>query len=843
MATTESARARLNVLARHVAPATAQSHAAVAPAQKVDAAALRDSKITLAPPNSEGYHSERCGGYLIAQTLAALSPPCRFVFCLAGGHVSPILTECEKVYKRDEEERRKGEKAGAVSRLRVVDTRHEANAVFAADACVRLAGGTAACAVVTAGPGVTNTVTAIRNASMAQSPLVLFGGAAVSLLKGQGSLQDVDQENLMRPVCKAVYCVKSAASLVHTVKLAFQTAQSGVPGPVFIEVPIDVLYPPLTVTWQLGLLDKCERAEFVAGLADGKLRSKRVIVPWESRERLKLGFGGARRGDDADALAAYLNDGSADATCSRDTDSVFFEKASSAPDLPALPVRVVMNLHLRKLYKGAFPPTGDRSVFAPLPLQIPTPTGGFVWEVLQRLGLGAFQAGGGVKRPVILLGSQTMLEPARARGRELAGQPAANPSSSAYSAEALREALCWLGAPCFCSGMTRGLFGGLSENSENSDSASGSVLVSSKMRKQALAQSDFVLLLGTPCDFRLSYGRILPKKGKKSGAKPTIVAVNRSASELSLNATKMYGLVPGFFALDLQQVADPTIFLFMLVAELQKAQNNAEVRTSWRDSWTAPLQRKGLELESAELERNSKGVAGGGAALCNPVRVLRTFGSVVAEKKAKIAKSGGAAGDTVLIGDGGDFVATAAYVLRPSGPFCWLDPGPFGTLGCGGGFALGAALLYPQKDKEKGRKNVAILWGDGACGFSLAEFDTFHRFGVSNVLALVGNDGCWTQIARDQGKMLGSEVSCELTRDTRYDLAAAALAGGAPGAGVTVSADGSNGTVAEAGGENSFEGLLRRELLGGGDGTPTDSPLLVNILIGTTSFRDGSISV
>ena len=74
--------------------------------------------------------------------------------------------------------------------------------------------------------------------------------------------------------------------------------------------------------------------------------------------------------------------------------------------------------------------------------------------------------------------------------------------------------------------------------------------------------------------------------------------------------------------------------------------------------------------------------------------------------------------------DGGDFVGTAAYILRPRGPLSWLDPGAFGTLGVGGGFALGAKLVRPEAD-------VWIIWGDGSCAYSIAEYDTFKRFMVN----------------------------------------------------------------------------------------------------------------
>lgn len=141
-------------------------------------------------------NSSRHGGELVAAALHAHG--IRHVFTLVGGHISPILVGCEKVG------------------IRVIDTRHEARrslrprhrqqhrsrltvfcgpqvtAVFAADAVARLSG-VPGVAIVTAGPGLTNTVTAVKNAQMAESPVLLIGGAAASLLKGRGALQDIDQ--------------------------------------------------------------------------------------------------------------------------------------------------------------------------------------------------------------------------------------------------------------------------------------------------------------------------------------------------------------------------------------------------------------------------------------------------------------------------------------------------------------------------------------------------------------------------------------------------------------------------------------------------------------------------
>ena len=166
------------------------------------------------------------GGDLIADVLARHGVTHLFTLC--GGHISPILTGCE------------------ARGIRVVDVRDEGNAVFAADAVARMTG-TIGVAAVTAGPGVTNTITALKNAQMAQTPLLLFGGATATLLKGRGALQDIDQMAMMKPIVKWTVQVKTVPSLPAIVERAIAVANEGVPGPVFIEVPVDVLYPEAVV--------------------------------------------------------------------------------------------------------------------------------------------------------------------------------------------------------------------------------------------------------------------------------------------------------------------------------------------------------------------------------------------------------------------------------------------------------------------------------------------------------------------------------------------------------------------------------------------------------------------
>ena len=171
-------------------------------------------------------HTLHHGGERIAEAL--LAHGVSHLFTLCGGHISPILA------------------AAKARGLRVVDVRDEATAVFAADASARLTGRPGV-AAVTAGPGITNTLTALKNAQLAQSPLLLLGGAAPTALQGRGALQDIDQQPLVAPHVKRFYKLRRVADLAPAVVEAFALAQAGVPGPVFIECPVDLLYDAATV--------------------------------------------------------------------------------------------------------------------------------------------------------------------------------------------------------------------------------------------------------------------------------------------------------------------------------------------------------------------------------------------------------------------------------------------------------------------------------------------------------------------------------------------------------------------------------------------------------------------
>src|SRR5512138_2002406 len=160
------------------------------------------------------------GGRLVARMLRREGVST--VFTLSGLHVAPIYAGCV-----DEG-------------IRVVDTRHEQAAAHAADAWARLTRGVGV-AVVTAGPGVTDAVTGVANAYAASSPLVLLGGAAPTFNQGRGSLQEMPQVPLFQPITKWSDRIPSPDLVPSFLAKAFRVARSGRPGPVFLEVPWDVL--------------------------------------------------------------------------------------------------------------------------------------------------------------------------------------------------------------------------------------------------------------------------------------------------------------------------------------------------------------------------------------------------------------------------------------------------------------------------------------------------------------------------------------------------------------------------------------------------------------------------
>ncbi|MGZ5218136.1 MAG: thiamine pyrophosphate-binding protein, partial [Caldimonas sp.] len=196
------------------------------------------------------------GGERVAAALAANGV--RFIFTLCGGHISPILV------------------AAKASGIRIIDTRDEATAVFAADAVARLTG-TTGVAAVTAGPGLTNTITALKNAQLAQSPVLLLGGAAPTALQGRGALQDIAQKPLIAPHVKWLKQVRRVADLGPAVEDALVVAREGVPGPTFVECPVDLLYD-----------EKLIRGWYADAAGKGKSAADRILRWYLNRHASRM---------------------------------------------------------------------------------------------------------------------------------------------------------------------------------------------------------------------------------------------------------------------------------------------------------------------------------------------------------------------------------------------------------------------------------------------------------------------------------------------------------------------------------------------------------------------------
>ncbi len=573
------------------------------------------------------------GGEIIAQVLEKHGVP--FLFTLCGGHISPILVGCKQ----------RG--------IRVIDVRHEVTAVFAADAVARLSG-VPGVAAVTAGPGLTNTITAVKNAQLAQSPVVVLGGATATALRGRGALQDIDQIALMKPHVKWCVSVKRVKDLAPVLSKALRIAAAGVPGPVFVECPVDLLYDEPVIREWYGL------------------------------------------------------------------------KSSSGKSLADKAVRRYLDFHVNRLFAGqAVLPEHDIALPA-----APEPDRGKVRRAAARIA--------GAERPLLLIGSQALLD--------------------AASVAEVARAVDRLGIPVYLSGMARGLLGRQHP------------LQKRHKRRQALKEADVVILAGVPCDFRLDYGQHIRRSSY-------LISANRSPEDIRKNRRPNLA-VPG----------DAGRFLIMLAEEMQADKKY--------QSWHETLD----EREQAREQEIAQQAAAEGE-LLNPLQVCRSIEQVADES-------------ALFVADGGDFVATASYILRPRAPLKWLDPGVFGTLGVGAGFALGAKLCNPDAE-------VWMIFGDGALAYSLAEFDTFVRHEIP-VIAVVGNDATWMQIAREQVDMLGDAVGTELLRSDYH-----------------VAVEGLGGRGFKMTENRTIENVLDAGRLAAASGRP----VLINAHLDKTDFRKGSISM
>jgi acetolactate synthase I/II/III large subunit len=161
------------------------------------------------------------GGQLVAKALKMAGVEC--IFTLSGGHIMPIYAGCIE------------------EGIKIIDVRHEQATTHAADAWARVNPGKIGVAAVTAGPGVTDCVTGVANAWRANSPMLCIGGQGPFLNRGKGSLQEMDPVGLMKPITKWADACYQTERLPEYIEIAIRNAVSGIPGPSFLEIPMDVL--------------------------------------------------------------------------------------------------------------------------------------------------------------------------------------------------------------------------------------------------------------------------------------------------------------------------------------------------------------------------------------------------------------------------------------------------------------------------------------------------------------------------------------------------------------------------------------------------------------------------
>ncbi len=278
---------------------------------------------------------------------------------------------------------------------------------------------------------------------------------------------------------------------------------------------------------------------------------------------------------------------------------------------------------------------------------------------------------------------------------------------------AAREAAQALRLPVIANGQARGVL------------PSGHELLVTRARSVALRQADLVIVAGTPLDFRLGYGSFGPQEAPAQVVHVTD-APGGIATHVPLAASAAGDLSAFFTALAAYSTgADPD-----WVPELTEAA------------------RAGLALDGPLLASDA-----------DPVHPARIYGELL-----KVLDD-----DAVVIGDGGDFVSFAGKYIEPKRPGGWLDPGPFGCLGTGLGYAIAARLARPSAQ-------VVLLLGDGAAGFSLMDADTLVRHRLP-VVMICGNNAGWGLERHPMRAIYGYDVAADLQPGCRYDKVVRDLGG------------------------------------------------------------------
>lgn len=275
----------------------------------------------------------------------------------------------------------------------------------------------------------------------------------------------------------------------------------------------------------------------------------------------------------------------------------------------------------------------------------------------------------------------------------------------------LRAAAEALRVPVFTNGMGRGAL------------PPSHPLAFAKARRPAFNEADLVCVIGTPLDFRLGFGEF---------GEARVVHIVDAPAQRATHVTP---------------AASPAGDLRRILAALADHRGDRVDH----EEWIAGLR----AAEDAGAARDAEAMA----ADTDPIKPARIYGEL-----RKVL-----ADDAVTIGDGGDFVSYAGRYLTPSRPGTWLDPGPYGCLGTGMGYAMGARVTYPDRQ-------ICVLFGDGAAGFSLMDAESLVRQQLP-VVMVVGNNGIWGLEKHPMQAMYGYDVAADLQPGLRYDDVVKALGG------------------------------------------------------------------
>ncbi|MHB8692896.1 MAG: acetolactate synthase [Solirubrobacteraceae bacterium] len=285
--------------------------------------------------------------------------------------------------------------------------------------------------------------------------------------------------------------------------------------------------------------------------------------------------------------------------------------------------------------------------------------------------------------------------------------------------QALRALAEAVGIPVFLNGLGRGCL------------PADHPLAFSRVRSRALREADVALVIGVPMDFRLAFGAAFSPDAEIV----LIDAVEPGRQSPRAASVELYGGLPA------------------TLSSLAAAGGSAGgvSASPERSAWAASLREQETSIRAVE--------AADRADMRSPMHPMRLY-----EELSELLGR-----DTIVIGDGGDFVSYAGRVVDSYEPGCWLDPGPYGCLGTGPGYALAAKLARPERQ-------VVLLVGDGAFGFSGMDFDTLARHGVA-VVAVMGNNGIWALEKHPMEAIYGYSVVADLRPETPYHDVVAALGG------------------------------------------------------------------